>query len=716
MEKALFSLFLFKGFWALLLFGFIVTEASSQYFLSTESYPDEEGYQRRIAGELQRLADQPMEFRSQSSSNCPDTGFSFKTWALEGDVIYSPFTGRAFIKGSTGYFGPKKRSEDGRISHFGGDALKKDLLPILAKLLINPEDSILRAFVSIPGNLHQQYHFAAKNWARFYPLLADEMGEEWKSEFQRAVANYSAAERPSDGFRKYDPLSIPHTLVGEPGMLLGGNKKDGGTENHKVMWRSSAWVYAMYFPQDALISQVPAAEVQKLSVAYFTDFYEKILHSGNGEYDSEIYYPHSIEGLLNIYDFAKDQSAKAWAKAILDYLLATIAIKSYDGALAGAQKRGSNQMNSGGELNKMFHFWFGSTDEDPEHLASIHQITSTYRPSKYIWDLFHKSFYTPFEMKVTRPSYHMDSPNHAQEYFYGSKSFGLGSVYLTELDNPNQQVQWSLTIKSSGGPETIGGTQPYHRSPGGHSPYTQTMQYKNVILVAAANTNQTGGLAESQYMSRISLGKNLLADLPFPPMEDTLAMKAWFQKAKQQEATWLFLPKDLRSISEREGKIFIETENAYLAVSPFDADHYWMESKEHQTFPKGSLKILEDYRVLVVEGAFSGYALEVVERDEFISFIQFQDEIFQTTALEVNASLGRVTYSSLNSDIMEMRYNSSGLRASGQINGQPISYDYWSPSGVYSSDILSVGDGMFSGKIGHDSFSLRVTDKKLINE
>ncbi|MCG8318073.1 MAG: hypothetical protein MI921_01110 [Cytophagales bacterium] len=34
-------------------------------------------------------------------------------------------------------------------------------------------DHKARSFVSIPGNMRQQYHFASKNWARFYPLLRE---------------------------------------------------------------------------------------------------------------------------------------------------------------------------------------------------------------------------------------------------------------------------------------------------------------------------------------------------------------------------------------------------------------------------------------------------------------------------------------------------------------------------------------------------------------
>jgi len=709
MEKALKSLFLYT----FILSGLFPGQVTGQDIFSNDSYPDEKGYQDRISGELENLASSPTLFRSQSSARCPDTGIKFKTWALEGEIIYSPFTGRAFLQGPTGYFGHKKRDENGKISYFGGDALKKDLLPITAKLLLQPNDSLLRGFLSIPGNLQQQFHFAAKNWARFYPLMADEMGLAWKTEFQKAVATYSASNRPSDGYRKYDPLSTPHDLVGEPDELLGGNKKDGGTENHKIMWRSSAWVYATHFPDTALISGWPVSEVKTLSEGYFSDFYEKLLKIGNGEYDSEIYYPHSIEGLLNVYDFAESESARAWSKAILDYLLATIAIKIYDGALAGAQKRGPSLMNSGGELNKMFHIWFGSPDLDPDHPASLHQITSSYRPSKYIWKLFHKSFSLPFEVKVSRPSYHMDQSNHAQEYFYGSKNFGLGNIYLTQLDNPNQQVQWSLVVKTPKGSRTLGGAQPFHRSPGGHSPYTQTVQHKNVIVVAAAATEVLGEEFKMSGNPRLNLGQKPLSFLAKPTTTDRIVLEKWFDSAKQQEATWLFIPKDLGNIYDLGDKIFIETSDAYLCISPFSSDYYWVEAGADPNFPKGKAKVLEDHKLLVVNGSFSGYSIEIVESVLYASFSEFKATINANSRLEIDATNKKVTHTSLTLETLQMEYQSSALRAKVKINGAAINFDKWSPSGVYTSEPLQVGAGVFMGNIDGETFSIRVKNNKL---
>lgn len=708
-EKAVSSLF-FCFLWL-----FLAGEAvRGQQVWDCNSYPDEAGFQKRKAGLLQGLAEESFGKKSRGTAICPDTGKSFKTWAVEGETIYSPYTGRAFKQGPTGYFGARERGEDGQIISFGGDALKKDLIPAIARLMLSPDDGLTKAWLSIPGNLNQQYHFAAKNWARFYPLLADQMDPGWKKKFQQAVAQYAANDRPSDGYRTYAPLSTPHDLVGEPGELLGGNPKDGGTENHKIMWRTSAWVYAQHFPDTALISGWPVTEVDSLVENYFRIFYQKLVETGNGEYDAEIYYPHSLEALMNGYDFAKKESSKNLSKAIMDYFLATLAIKTYDGAIAGAQKRAPQLINSGGELNSMFHLWFGSTELSSSHQYSVHQLTSTYRPGKFIWDLYHKNFPLPFTMKVSRPSYHMDRPNQGQEYFYGSRHFGLGSIYLERLDNPNQQVLWSLVVKTNNGPKTIGGGQPYHRGPGGHSPYTQTMQHENTLLVAVANMAPEPEVRTAEYSSRASLGRRPLEALPIPDRASG-SFEDWFEKARFQEAAWLFIPKNSGEIIEKDQKIMLQTDHVYVGITPFSENVYWLDVPAG-TALKGRQKVLEDYHVLVVGDGFTGYALEVHEKSDFQSFSEFSAEFLNQPPFKKDRGKNILTYHNMKGDRIEMNYNNLGLRPGGKINDIPLDFENWSESGGYTSPVLNTGKGYLEGNIHGENFKVSLQEETIVYE
>lgn len=697
--------------------------AFAQSHWSAESYPDEAGYQQRIAPMMQLIAAQSFGEKSKAFSRCPDTGYPVRSWAVEGDTIISPYTGRKYVQGPTGYFGPKERNANGEIIKFGGDPLKKDLPSAMAHLLLHPEEGATQAYLSIPGNLNQQYHFAAKNWARFYPMLAEQMGEEWQADFQRAVANYGERRRPSDGVeRQYAPLSVTHDLVGEKGELLGGNKKDGGTENHKTMWRTSGLLYAQLFPENSLISGYSREETESQISFFLKDYLKRMLTTGNGEYDSQIYYPHSIEAYLNLYDFSPDPETRELAKLTLDYYLATYGLKVYDGAIAGAQKRGNQSVNYASEMRKHLYAWFGVShgEEKAEDLySSIHQITSSYRPNEVIWNLVHKNMELPFEAQIARPFYHMDVPNQFQEYFYGSENFGIGSVYMTRVDNPNQQVVWSLVVKGEEGPMTFGGLQPYHRAPGGHSPYTQTLQKENVILVASAPTRTTQGKTTEEQASRQnSLAKEDLLELPAPIAGD---LGDFFKKAPYQAATWLFVPRQADEILERNGRIFIDADSAYLAVTPTSANYYWLDAEEEQVQTAAEVdsraEILFDNKVLVVPGQFSGYALEVAEKSSYSSLVDFVRQTTEKSKISVDEGAQKIYYTSASGPKLEMHYQAEGLRCQGFINGQALDFDKWADGGAYLSPYIRSGEQRMHISDGRHAYTIDFTsDQPKVSE
>jgi hypothetical protein len=181
------------------------------------------------------------------------------------------------------------------------------------------------------------------------------------------------------------------------------------------------------------------------------DYMKRILVTGNGEYDSQVYYPHSIEGFLNLYDFSPDEETRQLAKFILDYYFVTYGLKVIDGTIAGAQKRGYLTNASANEMEQMQWGFFDHTSRDMQHAeVTIQQATTSYRPNRIIWNIVRKNLQLPFEANMSRPFYHMDRPFAFAETFYCSKSFALGNVQMTIVDNPNQQMfgrWWRRVLK-----------------------------------------------------------------------------------------------------------------------------------------------------------------------------------------------------------------------------------------------------------------------------
>ncbi len=679
-----------------------------------KTYPDESGYQQRIQGMLPKLAAKDFGERSKSPARCPDTQLTFYTWALEGEEIISPYTGRKFKQAPTGYFGAKQRDSLGRISAFGGDPLKYDLPPATASLLLDSSNAKAKHFLSIPGNLRQQYHFAAKNWVRFYGLTGHNWNADWQNAFQQAIATYAESRRPSDGARENAPMTISHNLVGERGHLLGGNKKDGGTENHKTMWRTSALLYGQWFPSTALISGVPAPEAARITDSMLNDYVKRLAFTGNGEYDSQIYYPHSIGAFLNVFDFTRSEQSKTMAHAALDYYLATYGLKVYDGAIAGAQKRGFLPAIKPGEMELYLWAWGAPVSRiisKEDQLTTLHQITSNYRPNQVIMNILEKKLPLPYEAFMNRPFYHMDQFGQFNETFFASKSFGLGSVAMSAVDNPTQQVVWSLVAKGTSGPLAFGAMQPRFLNPAGHSPYTQTLQKKGAIIIAtAATAAKAPANTTPSQQQRFANAMEPLEILPPPDGKSNQQnWIVWMEKAKKSAATWFFMPREINTIIENEKGIFIQANQTFIYVKPLGNQHFWLQPHDSlmkMVGEKQGMKVFEQYRVLVSSGRQSGFVVEVAETSDYGSLEKFIAGITKQTKIDTRnwASNQQISYKTLGGDQLLMQYQLNDLRCKGSINGKQLDYANWANGAVYESPYVKIKDGIMQFTDGNTGY------------
>jgi hypothetical protein len=691
------------------------------------TYPDEEGFQQRITPMIVRLAKEPVGVKCLANSTCPDTGLPVKIFAVQGEEIISPYTGRKYIQGETGYFGPKKRGADGQIEAFGGDPLKRDLPPAIARFLMGQEDTALKAFLTIPGSLRQQYHFAAVNWCRFYPLMGKKMSAEWERDFRAAIATYSESRRPSDGARENLPLPKPHDFIGVPGELLGGPVEAGGTENHKTMWRTSGLLYAQWFGDDARISGYPAGDAIRLISPMLTGFLQTILTVGNGEYDSSTYYPHAMVGYLNLYDFSPDPKTKQLAKAMLDYYMAGYGLKMLNGLHAGAIKRGwagDGDLFQGDGMDSHVWAWVPQTTipPAPNLVTSVHQMTTIYRPNRVLCNLIQKKVPLPFEAEIARPTYHSKDKNAFQETFYCSENFALGSVAMTQVDNPTQQTVWSLVCKDEGGSLVFGGGQPRFRHPEGHSPYTQVVQKQGTLLLVTAPTQMVAEPNREQKSRQDNTKENLI-DLPPPASMEIKDLTEWWANAPKSNASWLFVPRRVEKsnqgkngVLEAGGCYYIDggstgfQESVFLAVTPIGGKPYWIDPPT-KNLPK-EMAILEKYKILVIPagaGGYSGYALEAHEwkgRRDIGALSRFSEQYTQKFRRQFQA--GEFSVTSLSGVTLKMTYQPTGLRATGEINGTPIDWANWAGGGVYKSPYLTIKDGTMTVQDGKEGYTVRL--------
>jgi len=707
----------------------------SQKIFESGTYPDESGFKSRMEPMLERIAAKDFGKRSLADSKCPDTGLPVKTWAVEGEEIISPYTGRRYKQGPTGYFGPKSRNVEGQIDAFGGDPLKYDLPPVTASMLLNQRINEAKAFISIPGNMKQQYHFACNNWARFYPLLAERMGIEWQMEFAKYVGSYAESRRPSDGEREWLNLPTPHNLVGEPGQLLGGNSIDGGTENHKTQWRTSCLLYSQVLGDTALISGYHAEEAEKLSKEMLRDYLKRLLITGNGEYDSQIYYPYSIEGFLNLYDFSPDEETRALAKFALDYYFVTYGLKVIDGTIAGAQKRGYLPGDNPNDMETMIWAFFNNTSRDmSKTTARIHQVTTTYRPNIVIWNILRKNLKLPFEARMSRPFYHMDKADAFAETFYCSESYAMGNIQMTIVDNPNQQMVWSIVAKGTNGPVCFSGGHPMRGSSSGHSPYTQTFQSKGSLIVLTGPTGSftkadtlppetPPGKVRANYWllseaeqgssyemnNRAKYASKTLKELSLPVSSKPEDVDRLWLESKSGASTWFFFPRSLKPL-ELNGRIYFESEKMLLCINPLSEKYFVVAPTDINSLKINEAKaFFSQYSVIVFPGKVSGYIVETAEKSGFGSIGEFDSFLKANTSLKFDQLKLRVDYLSANKERMEMNYNQLGLSCKAVLNGVKQNFARFTDGAVYQSPYLNIKNGKMNVSDGKLSYTVDFT-------
>ncbi len=251
--------------------------------------------------------------------------------------------------------------------------------------------------------------FTLKHQVRKYFYFGDRLDPEYKARMERGAETWT--ER--------DPLHRPHhAFEGKTGW--GPDAKNSwvdvrNTDNLKLMRDTSVYLFAELSGNE---------DVRLLYKDKLTTFIASLYYVGMGEWDSENYLGHSIAPLLNLYDFAEDTGVKRLAKAGLDFMAASLAVKYFRGGYNGPSRRDYNHPYPFGGSAAFFGWlWFGGAPQNPPsntiELDAIHVITSAYRPPAAVVELARKNFDKPIEVfagkgrweawrepEKDRPSYH----------------------------------------------------------------------------------------------------------------------------------------------------------------------------------------------------------------------------------------------------------------------------------------------------------------------
>jgi hypothetical protein len=231
-----------------------------------------------------------------------------------------------------------------------------------------------------------------------------------------------------------DPFMRPHPAyrgkpTGEDWTPRGKNSwvDVRGTDNLKLMRDTSAYLFA---------EETGNESTRQIYKRRLVEFIGALYRVGNAEWDSENYLGHGIAPLLNLYDFAKDMEVRRLAKAGLDWLCCTAAVKYWRGNFCGPCRRDYNHpWPFGGSAPMSLWMYFGDAPAPPTtwETDEIHHVTSSYRPPAAAVAVARRAFPLPVETRNCKPPW--DAWKTAKtaapafrETLYMTRDFQIGSL------------------------------------------------------------------------------------------------------------------------------------------------------------------------------------------------------------------------------------------------------------------------------------------------
>jgi len=467
----------------------------------------------------------------------------------------------------------------------------------------------------------------------------------------------------------------------------------GDTENHWVMYYATLYLAAQEWPDepgDRWYTGKSSSENMKEAEEWLIEWMRITTTIGQGEFDSPHYMAIFLAPVFLLYEFAEDPVMKRRAEMMIDYMLADFAVEYLRGNYCGAHSRDmiattidplSSDMTAFGWL------FIGDTEFSASGWA-LGPALSSYRLPEVMYHIAtdRSEPYVHLERKrlrnVIRFGDELNPP--VYKYTYMTKDFALGSLN-GGIAQPIQQHTWDVTFVSDKPNNTILTIHPYYseyevgkffpeplkilldgisrvrpkyQDPNkwvGSSPYTQTMQHENAIIVLF---NIDEGV-QHQHING-------------------------------------FFPKTLdRRVEDESGWILSEGGNVYIGYYPLKP-YEWIEEEINWRLRSYDRK--------------NGLILEVVSQDDYESFGEFREVMAgREVVVEDSGELLRVRYTTTGGDELDFTYD--GARV---LNGAVIDFatDYLFRSRFMEAKVGSESVRMTAGGITRDLDFRKVTIKE----
>jgi hypothetical protein len=586
----------------------------------------------------------------------------------------------------------------------GGDPGKYLPISAWAQLIRDAEDPEPRRYLNDKRSPSEHYHFAALNQVRTLGLFDWALTEATKQRTAEYAANYSI-------------------YLGAP-----------GTENHKVMSRLPVLALVDVLPGDSEIGKRSRAEAHAITLAWLKDWVRGLYTYGMGEWESTTYHMFCLNSLLNVYDFAEDPEARAWAAAGLEYLTAAVAQKYRDGIASGPSQRGMSTRPFRTYTGQEQWLWYGARiiPERTGFRFAMHAALSTWRPNAVLSALGTKQFngdFLPFEAKNSKPNYWLGlgippQKNVTQETLWVDKSFTLGSLW-SGWDPFGQTNRWQLTCIGNPAIAFTGGQHYSGRNREGLGRFDQTLQYRDALIVLSRVPTESEWQAQAERRFAVVLreGQKIRTLVKDPQQGDHPQLHYETRQIREEDrAEWVrdFVEKELAQAPPYsffrlppaaptpinvEGVWLFQLSESYLAVTGLgDAGKIGTlppSAKAVQRAKKRGRVALGEAALLFerpADGEHFGFVVQVANKSDYPSMSAFRAALNQP---EVDHQLGEVALLARDATPLRLRWQPGGGRGAAWVNNVPVDFADWA---VMSSPALFVDQGVlrvFDGVAGY---------------
>jgi hypothetical protein len=539
----------------------------------------------------------------------------------------------------------------------GGDPGKYIPGPAMAMLLADPNDPNALKFMNDDRSHKEHYHFAAVNWGRFYPIFRDALTPETRRKLAQEADKHNS-------------------YVGAP-----------GTENHKVMWYTTANVLPYYIEGDRFARMPKMAAVANRK-AWLRQYVQRLYAAGQGEWDSSSYLVYDLNGMLNIYDFCPDQESRLLAKAVLDFYVAGYALKYTDGCYCGPNQRGHVSGPIGNGADRTGWLWWGcgyspTLERLRGSLTAVHAITSGYRPSQVLCNLAHRDLPAlPFEARNSKPSYWQGTeqpvPNQYRETVYVTRHYTMGTLW-----NGHGSQITRFNIVAAG--DKAGAIAFTGGSPGRSDHTGKPIDF-----------GYADGIGRWDQTCQVGPTHICLSRVPDDqePAYAFFTLPAGATRPRRQGRWW-----------------FIQANKTYLAIHSLGGEGHLGETTltEGQKtanageVAKGRTPRNKPEPILIFPGRKTGFVVETADVTTYATLDAFAKAVTANTAPDTAAMADKlaVKYRTLAGKAVEMRFDEDARQPAVSIDGKAVSYENWP---VYDSPYLKLDKGVLTVNDGKEGF------------